>query len=585
MKILDFSTPKALGDAMVQILKPQKSEKIYDGACGKLSLLLAIKNYIDHSSKQSDGYLLSNFYGCELHSETHHEALEIAKSHNIDISNIQNIDAIQNDFKSTQKYDVLISHPPFGVKIKKGFGELGIETDDLIHRFLQHYIHSLVDGGRAAIIVPNSFLFSASKPFVTLRQALLEICDLHTVLGLPAKTFPYAAIKSSVLFFTKGRSTESIKYYAKGINEDYSVFLDFAINGIESERSFIYSIDNIDRETFWLPEAEYGIIEKEIKEKTKNFETFECYELEDVCLEINLTRDIFQDRKNALYLPKVGSLTSVTSVNQIIRNHNNYFQLVFDEAKILNEYMRYYFRSTLGQTCLLDCYEGITTPRISKASLTKKLKIYAPNVREQELISQTFETLSEVQVLMERMAVEFSSSPNSAKDLLDKLVQTKDVFNQLSMEERILRLIEAGENLKVEFKETLSKNIYTGKKDSALQMSVLKNIVGFLNKSGGELLIGVDDSGVIKGIENDLYKNNDKYKLQISTLINDNIGVKAAKYIKHNIYTIKSKKICLIQCSKSLEPVYLNGEFYVRTDPECRKLSTQEAYEYIRANF
>lgn len=584
MKALDFSSPKALGAAMTTLLEPKQSEKIYDGACGKLGFLLAAKEYIDRHHTQSNKPF-DNIYGNEIHPDIYCEAIEIAKDHDINTSNLLNKNTIKKDSKSTQKYDVIISNLPCGLKTERGIGELGIETNDSANKFLQHYIDSLVDGGRAAIVVTNSLLFSQSNAFIKLRKSLIEQCDLHTILGLPARTFSYAAIKCSVLFFVKGMATKEIKYYAKELDKDYSRFIDFALNNIENERSFIYSIDNINRETFYLPDAEHGVIEKEIREKTKNFETFDCYDIDNVCLEINLTKEVFQEKENAIYLPKLGKSSCVTDIKQTILKHQNYFQLVFDEKKILNEYIKYYLKSTLGQIILERCYTGSTISNITKGSLKSTLKIYAPDIEKQKLIAKTFETLSEVKSLMDGMAIQFSSAPNTAKDLLDKLLQTKDVFNKLSMEERILRLIESGENLKVEFKETLSKNIHTSQKDKKLQMSVLKNIVGFLNRDGGKLLIGVSDKGEVKGIESDFYTNEDKYKLLLSNLINDNIGTKESKYINHDIYTVRSKKICLIQCSKSLDPAYLNGDFYIRTNPECRKLSSQEAYNYIQSHF
>lgn len=334
-----------------------------------------------------------------------------------------------------------------------------------------------------------------------------------------------------------------------------------------------------------MPDAKIFAIEKEVKEKERNFETFECYKIEDICLEINLTKEAFEERKNSIYLPKIGNSPSVTSVDKTTLKQKNYFQLVLDYKKILNGYMEYYLRSSLGEMKLEYCYTGSVIRNITKRSLSDSFEIYAPDLKEQRLIAKTFEALSEVTSLMEDNAIQFSSTPNSARHILEKLIQTKEVFNALSVEEKLLRLIEAGENLKVEFKETLSKNTYTDKKDKNLQMSVLKNIVGFLNRSGGELLIGVADNGEIRGIESDFYKSDDNYKLLLSNLINDNIGVKESKYVNLDICTIQGKKVCLIKCSKSLEPAYLNGDFYIRTDPECRKLSSQEANEYIRANF
>jgi hypothetical protein len=285
-------------------------------------------------------------------------------------------------------------------------------------------------------------------------------------------------------------------------------------------------------------------------------------------------------------LPKIGKSPCVTSIGNTTLKHQNYFQLVFDSKVILNGYMAYYMRSNLGKMILEGCYTGATIPNITKVTLKEQLDIYAPNLEEQALIASTFETLAAVMSLMEKTAIELSSDPNSAKHILDKLYHTKGVFNELSVEEKILKIIKGGENLNVEFKETLSKNIRKGGgKDKDLQTTVLKNIVGFLNKFGGQLLIGVSDDGDIKGIEEDFYKNDDDYKKTLSNLINDRIGLKEASYIDMQIHTVRSKKVCIISCSKSNNPAYLDGDFYVRTDPECRKLSAKEANEYIKENF
>ena len=229
-----------------------------------------------------------------------------------------------------------------------------------------------------------------------------------------------------------------------------------------------------------------------------------------------------------------------------------------------------------------------TISKITKKSLGESLDIYAPDLKQQAIIAKAFDTLSEVTALMDDTAMQFSDAPNSAEQLLEKLIQTKDVFNKLSIEDQVLRLIRSGENLKVEFKETLSKNTRSdnpNKRDKNLHNSVLKNIVGFLNKSGGQLFIGVADDGEIKGIESDFYKSDDDYKLTLGNLVNKHIGAKESKYIEFNIHTIHDKKVCVITCKGSSQPVYLDGDFYIRVDPACIKLSSKEANEYIKENF
>jgi type I restriction enzyme M protein len=300
MKELDFSSPRELGTTMATLLEPQASEKIYDGAFGELSFLLAIKDYIDRRDEK-ENYHSTDIYGKEINADIYQRAIEKAKKHNININNFTNENTIKQISKSVQKYDVVISCPPFGLKTENDYGELGIKTTDGVNKFLQHYINSLVNGGRAAIVVTNSFLYSNSKATIDLRKSLIENCNLHTVLGLPPKTFSYAGVNTSVLFFIKGKSTKEIKYYSKELDEGYSEFIDYAVNNIKNERSFVFSVENLNNETFALPDAKWFAIEKEVKEKTKNFETFKCYKIENICLEVNLTNEGFEEKKCPLF--------------------------------------------------------------------------------------------------------------------------------------------------------------------------------------------------------------------------------------------------------------------------------------------
>ena len=79
--------------------------------------------------------------------------------------------------------------------------------------FLQHFIKSLKAGGRAAIVIKNTFLSNTDNAAISLRKQLLETCQLHTVLDMPSGTFLGAGVKTVVLFFEKGEPTKNIWYY------------------------------------------------------------------------------------------------------------------------------------------------------------------------------------------------------------------------------------------------------------------------------------------------------------------------------------------------------------------------------------
>src|SRR6185503_12667525 len=79
--------------------------------------------------------------------------------------------------------------------------------------FLQHHIKILKAGGRAGIVIKNTFLSNTDNASVSLRKLLLESCSLHTVLDCPSGTFQGAGVKTVVLFFYKGTKTRKIWFY------------------------------------------------------------------------------------------------------------------------------------------------------------------------------------------------------------------------------------------------------------------------------------------------------------------------------------------------------------------------------------
>jgi type I restriction enzyme M protein len=120
------------------------------------------------------------------------------------------------DYSNKDRVDVIVTNPPFG-----GMEEDGIEnnfpaafrTRETADLFLNLIIHLLKPGGRAAIVLPDGFLFGEGIK-TRLKEKLLTECNLHTIIRLPNGVFsPYTGIKTNLLFFTKGQPTETIWYY------------------------------------------------------------------------------------------------------------------------------------------------------------------------------------------------------------------------------------------------------------------------------------------------------------------------------------------------------------------------------------
>jgi hypothetical protein len=154
-----------------------------------------------------------------------------------------------------------------------------------------------------------------------------------------------------------------------------------------------------------------------------------------------------------------------------------------------------------------------------------------------------------------------------------------------STEEEIQALVQSGESADLEFKSTLRWNLKAEKADKHVELASLKTIVAFLNSNGGTLLVGVDDDGTALGIEKDRFANEDKYLLHFNNLIRQHIGLEFSQHIYFEIKDIDNKKILVVDCKPSENPVFLKHnsteDFYVRVGPGSRKLATSKVLEYI----
>ena len=125
---------------------------------------------------------------------------------------------------------------------------------------MQHFIRSLKAGGRAAVVIKNTFLSNSDNASPALRKELLESCNLHTVLDCPGGTFIGAGVKTVVLFFEKGRPTQKVWFYQldPGCNlgktnplndDDLREFIDLQASFSDSEKSWSIDVTNVDTTT------------------------------------------------------------------------------------------------------------------------------------------------------------------------------------------------------------------------------------------------------------------------------------------------------------------------------------------------
>jgi len=217
----EYYTPRPLIRAMIQVVAPKIGERIYDGACGSAGFLCEAFDYLQRQPNltTSDQKTLQTrtFYGKEKKSLAYVIAIMNMILHGIEAPNIVHANTLAEniaDIQDKDRFDVILANPPFGGKERKEVQQnFPVKTGETAFLFLQHFIKSLKAGGRAAIVIKNTFLSNTDNASVSLRKLLLESCNLHTVLDCPGGTFQGAGVKTVVLFFEKGAPTRKVWFY------------------------------------------------------------------------------------------------------------------------------------------------------------------------------------------------------------------------------------------------------------------------------------------------------------------------------------------------------------------------------------
>jgi type I restriction enzyme M protein len=225
------------------------------------------KTYPNRTVAQDRFLQTRTFYGKEKKSLAFVIGIMNMILHGIDAPNIIHTNTLTEnlaDIQEKDRYDIVETNPPFGGKERKEVQQnFPIRTGETAYLFLQHYIKILKAGGRAGIVIKNTFLSNTDNASVSLRKHLLESCNLHTVLDCPGGTFQGAGVKTVVLFFEKGAPPRKIWYYQldPGRNmgktnplndDDLAEFVKLQKTFADSPKSWTVDVKDIDQTTFDL---------------------------------------------------------------------------------------------------------------------------------------------------------------------------------------------------------------------------------------------------------------------------------------------------------------------------------------------
>ncbi|SHG35219.1 type I restriction enzyme M protein [Flavobacterium segetis] len=267
----EYYTPRPLITTIIKVVNPKIGETVYDGAVGSAGFLCEAFDYLKNSksltTKETEILQKKTFYGKEKKSLAYIIGIMNMIFHGVETPNIIHTNTLAEnlaDIQEKDRYDVVLANPPFGGKERAEVQQnFPIKTSETASLFMQHFVKILKAGGKAGVVIKNTFLSNTDNASIALRKLLLENCNLHTVLDLPGGTFTGAGVKTVVLFFEKGKPTQNVWFYQLNLDrnlgktnplneKDLADFVNLQKTFAESENSWSLAVKDIDQNTFDL---------------------------------------------------------------------------------------------------------------------------------------------------------------------------------------------------------------------------------------------------------------------------------------------------------------------------------------------
>ena len=229
----EFYTPRAVTEFMAQMIKPKLGEKMADFACGTGGFITSWLGQLQKQvSTTADAKQLDNsIYGIEKKPFPYLLCVTNMLLHDIEIPNIYHANSLRHnllDYTDDDKFDVILMNPPYGGhedKSIQGFFPDDLASSETADLFLSVIMYRLKKNGRAAVIIPDGFLFGTDNTKVAIKKKLLEEFHLHTVVRMPSSVFnPYTSITTNILFFENTHPTNETWFYRLDMPQGYKHF-------------------------------------------------------------------------------------------------------------------------------------------------------------------------------------------------------------------------------------------------------------------------------------------------------------------------------------------------------------------------
>lgn len=229
----EFYTPRAVTDFMAKMIKPAIGEKMADFACGTGGFLTSWLKELQPQIKNADDVQKygQSIYGIEKKQFPYMLCITNMLLHDIELPQIYHANTLLNDvlnYTEDDKFDVVLMNPPYGGNEKndvKSHFPADLASSETADLFMSVIMYRLKTDGRAAVILPDGFLFGTDNAKVNIKKKLLSEFNLHTVIRMPGSVFaPYTSITTNILFFNNDGATKETWFYRLDMPEGYKHF-------------------------------------------------------------------------------------------------------------------------------------------------------------------------------------------------------------------------------------------------------------------------------------------------------------------------------------------------------------------------
>lgn len=229
----EFYTPRAVTEFMAKMIQPKIGETMADFACGTGGFVTSWLNELQkqvRSTADAKKYG-DSIYGIEKKQFPYMLCITNLLLHGLDVPRVFHNNSLLRDvldYTEDDQFDVILMNPPYGgsekAEVKNHFPSdlASSETADL---FMSVIMYRLKKNGRAAVILPDGFLFGTDNAKTNIKKKLLSEFNLHTVIRMPGSVFaPYTSITTNILFFDRTKPTEETWFYRLDMPEGYKHF-------------------------------------------------------------------------------------------------------------------------------------------------------------------------------------------------------------------------------------------------------------------------------------------------------------------------------------------------------------------------